>query len=109
MGITKTKGFSAETTEMAEILKAVGHPARIAILKLLSNMMSCACGEIVELLPLAQSTVSRHLAELKKVDLIKGSRNGNTISYSLNPETWKKVKNFIKLISKPDGRPFDCC
>ncbi|HBI01522.1 MAG TPA: metalloregulator ArsR/SmtB family transcription factor [Flavobacterium sp.] len=109
MGITKTTGFSQETNEMAEILKAIGHPARIAIIKLLSNMPSCVCGEIVEVLPLAQSTVSRHLAELKKVNLIKGNISGNNICYCLNQETWKKVKAFIKTISKPDGSPFDCC
>ncbi|WP_396150893.1 ArsR/SmtB family transcription factor [Flavobacterium sp.] len=109
MGVTKTTGFSNETNDMSEIFKAIGHPARIAIIKLLSNIPSCVCGEIVEVLPLAQSTVSRHLTELKKVNLIHAVNKGNNIYYSLNQETWKKVKTFIKTIGKPDGSPFDCC
>ena len=81
MGITKTIGFSNETNEMAEILKALGHPARLEIVKFLMKSSSCICGDIVTVLPLAQSTVSKHLSELKIVGIIKGTITGHNICY----------------------------
>ncbi|MSP85219.1 MAG: transcriptional regulator [Flavobacteriaceae bacterium] len=98
MGITKTIGFSEETNQMAEILKALGNPARLEIVKILMKSPNCICGNIVELLPLAQSTVSRHLSYLKKAGIIKGAISGNSICYCLDENTIKKLQNFISII-----------
>jgi len=95
MGITKTFGFAFKINETADILKALGNPARLKIIQLLLQSKSCVCGNFLEVLPLAQSTVSKHLSELKRVKLIKGKDIGNNISYSINEKTWEKVKGFL--------------
>lgn len=95
MGITKTQGFSFKINDLSDILKAMGNPARLKILQYLMTTPASSCGEILEVLPLAQSTVSKHLSELKRVRLIKGKSKGNNIYYSLNPKTWDKVKEFL--------------
>lgn len=95
MGITKTQGFSFKINDLADKLKAMGNPARLKILQFLMQAPASSCGEILEVLPLAQSTVSKHLSELKRVKLIKGKSKGNNIYYSLNIKTWDKVKDFL--------------
>jgi ArsR family transcriptional regulator, arsenate/arsenite/antimonite-responsive transcriptional repressor len=100
MGITKTIGFSRETNEMADMLKALGHPARLAIIQLLMKSNTCICGDIVEILPLAQSTVSKHLSELKKVGLIKGTITGNNICYCIDEVGFEKLKYFFQNVNK---------
>jgi len=81
MGITKTAGFTIEQNELAILAKAIGHPARIAIIEYLLKTDSCICGDIVKELPLAQPTVSQHLKELKNAGLIKGNIEGTSICY----------------------------
>jgi DNA-binding transcriptional ArsR family regulator len=108
MGITKKIGFSEETIEMSEILKAFGHPARLEIVKFLINSPTCICGDIVEFLPLSQSTVSKHLSELKKAGVIKGTISGNSICYCLNENTINKLQSFINII-KTDVNSSECC
>ena len=71
MGLTKTENFSTKQNEMAQTMKALAHPARIAILEILVGRKSCVCGELVDVLPLSQSTISQHLKELKKSEIIK--------------------------------------
>lgn len=95
MGITKTFGFAFKINEMADILKALGNPARLKVIQFLMDNPTSCCGDILEVLPLAQSTVSKHLSELKRVKLIKGKSKGNNIYYSLNIKTWEKVKDFV--------------
>lgn len=109
MGITKTTGFSAETNEMSEILKALGHPARLEIVKFLMTSTSCICGDIVEVLPLAQSTVSKHLSELKKVGVIKGTVTGNNICYCLDEKIIQKIQKFVNLVQTSCCKPSECC
>ncbi len=109
MGITKTTGFTAETNEMAEILKALGHPARLEIVKFLMTSSSCICGDIVEVLPLAQSTVSKHLSELKKVGIIKGTVTGNNICYCLDEKIIQKIQKFVNLVQNSCCKPSECC
>ena len=72
MGTTKTENFTESQVRIAQLAKAIGHPARIAILQYLIGCNSCVCGDIVDALPLAQATVSQHLKELKRAGLIKG-------------------------------------
>ena len=95
MGITKKMGFAFKINEMADILKALGNPARLKIIQFLMANPTSNCGEMQVVLPLAQSTVSKHLSELKGVKLITGKLKGNTIYYSLNSKTWGKVKEFM--------------
>ena len=108
MGLTKTIGFSEETIEMSEILKAFGHPARLEIVKFLINSPTCICGDIVEFLPLSQSTVSKHLSDLKKAGIIKGTISGNSICYCLDEKTINKLQDFISII-QTNSSSSECC
>src|SRR4026207_1531476 len=91
MAFHKKEEFGKKEQELAEVAKALSHPARIAILKVLAQRNECICGEIVELLPLAQSTVSQHLKELKNAGLISGTLDGPRSCYCIN---WKAFEKF---------------
>jgi DNA-binding transcriptional ArsR family regulator len=94
----KTEVFEQEDVFLANLAKALAHPVRIKILKILNEENVCMCGEIVELLPLAQSTVSQHLKELKKVGLIRGEIDGPKICYCLDENIIGKAREmFTKL------------
>jgi DNA-binding transcriptional ArsR family regulator len=95
MGLTKTEEFTKTQNELAAMAKALGHPARIAILQFLIKSKSCVCGEIVDELPLSQSTVSQHLSELKKAGLIKGDIDGPSVCYCIDEKAWSKAKKMI--------------
>lgn len=84
MATAKTDAFTAEDAQLAAWAKALGHPARIAILRTLAERQTCLCGDIVEELPLAQATVSQHLKALKAAGLIKGEADGPRSCYCLN-------------------------
>lgn len=84
MGATNTAHYSAAQNKIATLAKALGHPARIAILEFLMQVNSCYCGDIVNELPLAQATVSQHLKELKNAGIIKGTIEGNTVCYCID-------------------------
>jgi DNA-binding transcriptional ArsR family regulator len=86
MPLTKADQFKPKEIRLAEIAKALSHPARIALLNAIAKRNDCVCGELVELLPLAQATVSQHLKELKRVGLIKGEIDGARSCYCINPE-----------------------
>lgn len=95
MGLTKTKEFTKTQNEIAAMAKALAHPARIAILQFLAKQKSCVCGDIVEELPLAQSTVSQHLKELKSVGLIKGEIEGPAVCYCIDLKALSKIKSIF--------------
>jgi DNA-binding transcriptional ArsR family regulator len=95
MGLSKTEEFTKSQNEIAFIAKALGHPARIAILQYLSERKSCVCGDIVEELPLSQSTVSQHLKELKKAGLIKGEIEGPSVCYCIDSRALLKAKKLL--------------
>ena len=99
MGITKTDHFTDQQNELAILAKALGHPARIAILEYLSKVDRCICGDIVNELPLAQATVSQHLKELKNAGLIKGNIEGTAICYCINEAGFEKIKSFFQDLS----------
>ena len=101
MGITKTDHFTDQQNEIAILAKALGHPARIAILEYLAKVDRCICGDIVNELPLAQPTVSQHLKELKNAGLIKGNIEGNAICYCINEAGFDKIKNYFEHLSNP--------
>lgn len=89
-----TEGQEADV-ELAALAKAVGHPARVAILRLLARKNACVCGEIVDELPLAQSTVSQHLKVLKEAGLIQGEVDGPRICYCIDPRTLRRLKVLV--------------
>jgi ArsR family transcriptional regulator, arsenate/arsenite/antimonite-responsive transcriptional repressor len=93
--------YKEEEILLARFAKALGHPARIAILKFLARENCCFCGEIVEELPIAQATVSQHLKELKEAGLIQGNIQPPKVSYCIHPENWQKANQlfgeFLKM------------
>src|SRR5215831_18562857 len=91
MGLTKTEEFTKTQNDLASITKALGHPARIAIIQFLIRTKACVCGDIVDEIPLSQSTVSQHLKELKKVGLIKGDIEGPSVCYCIDEKVWNKA------------------
>lgn len=91
MAVHKKEEFNHKEQELAAFSKALAHPARIAILKLLAQKNECICGEIVNVLPLAQSTISQHLKELKNAGLVKGTVDGLKSCYCIN---WKAFEKF---------------
>lgn len=110
MGATKTDHFTDSQNELAVLAKALGHPARIAIIEYLLKVDTCICGDIVNELPLAQPTVSQHLKELKSAGLIKGNIEGNAICYCINESGFEKIKGFFQHIAEHlDKRNAECC
>lgn len=100
MGITKTDVFTEHHNKMAAILKALAHPARIAIVEYLLTVDSCICGDIVNELPLAQPTVSQHLKELKSAGIIKGSIEGKSICYCVDESAINELMVYFQTINK---------
>lgn len=98
MGATKTDHFTERQNQIATIAKALGHPARIAIIEHLLKVNACICSDIVDELPLAQPTVSQHLKELKNAGLIQGNIEGNSICYCINEKTFNILKEYFSKI-----------
>lgn len=108
MGVTKTREFTKSQNELAILAKAIGHPARIAILQFLIQSKSCVCGAIVDELPLSQSTVSQHLKELKNAGLIKGDIDGPSVCYCIDERAWNRARKLIgEMFDSYQGQ--DCC
>lgn len=108
MGLSRTEDFARKPNEIALLAKAMAHPARISILQHLIKTRSCVCGEIVDKLPLSQSTVSQHLMELKKSGLIKGEINGPSVCYCIDEQAWKRAQKMMgDLFESYAGK--DCC
>lgn len=100
MGATKTDHFTDKQNAIATLAKALGHPARIAIMEYLMKVDTCICGDIVNELPLAQPTVSQHLKELKNAGLIKGSIEGTSICYCIDETAIEKLQNYFGTVSQ---------
>lgn len=110
MGATKTEYFTDKQNAIATLTKALGHPARVAIIEYLMKVDDCICGDIVNELPLSQPTVSQHLKELKNAGLIKGSIEGNTICYCIDEKAIGKLQTYFTNISaKLEKKKNDCC
>jgi len=95
MSNTDSDKYSEENVQLARFAKAMGHPARLMILKMLGSESCCFCGDIVQDLPIAQSTVSQHLKELKDAGLIQGEINPPKIKYCINTENWRLAKKLM--------------
>jgi ArsR family transcriptional regulator, arsenate/arsenite/antimonite-responsive transcriptional repressor len=110
MGATKIEHFTNRQNQLAIIAKALGHPARIAILDYLLTVDTCICGDIVNELPLAQPTISQHLKELKNAKLIMGSIEGNAICYCINEKAFEHLQTyFSKIAVKMKQKKSACC
>ena len=109
MGTTKTESFTQNQLRMAQLAKALGHPARIAILEFLISKNDCICGDIVDELPLSQSTVSQHLKELKDAGLIKGEISGVKTCYCINEKAWKESQLLLNILFDSMTEKNNCC
>ncbi len=112
MAVNKKEEFTKTENRIADFAKALSHPARISILKTLAEKNTCICGEIVEVLPLSQSTVSQHLKELKNAELIIGEIEGPSSCYFIN---WTKLFSEFSFLQKlidclkEKGKTYNCC
>jgi DNA-binding transcriptional ArsR family regulator len=108
MGLTKTEIFSDKQNKLASMMKALAHPARIAIIQYLIKSQACICGDLVDELGLAQPTISQHLKELKNAGLIQGTIEGTSVCYCIDEKVWNQYKTtfegfFVAYKNK------DCC
>lgn len=110
MGASKIAEYSSKEILLAKYANALSHPARIAILQLLLKKQTCICGDIVNELPLSQSTVSQHLKELKVAGLIKGDIEGVSVCYCIDEKEWAKARSLLnRLFDKHVPCNSDCC
>ena len=108
MGTTKTEIFTDKQNRLAQMMKALAHPARIAIIQQLLKSNSCICGDLVDELGLAQATISQHLKELKNAGLIQGTIEGTSVCYCIDPKAWKQYKKELEAFFIPyQGN--NCC
>jgi DNA-binding transcriptional ArsR family regulator len=109
MGTTKTEEFTIKQNKISKYAKALAHPARIAILELLIKKQACICGDIVDELPLSQSTVSQHLKELKEAGLIKGDIDGVKVCYCIDDKEWEHAQTYITQLFGLFTNKTKCC
>jgi DNA-binding transcriptional ArsR family regulator len=110
MGTTKADLFTKKQNEIAAMAKAIAHPARIAILQHLVKINACICGELVDELGLAQATISQHLKELKAVGLIRGTIDGTSVCYCINPKVWRQYEAmFADFFKESPSVGSTCC
>ena len=109
MGVTKLEEFTVKDNKIALYAKALAHPARVAIIRMLLKKQTCICGAIVEELPLSQSTVSQHLKELKNAGLIKGEIEGVTTCYCIDENEWEQAKQCLISLLGTAVAGKSCC
>lgn len=109
MATSKTEEFTIKQNKIAKYTRALGHPARVAILELLIKKQACICGDIVDELPLSQSTVSQHLKELKEAGLIKGDIDGVKVCYCIDEKEWENAKNYLNALFNSYSNKSKCC
>ena len=106
----ETKEYTTDQEQLARFAKAMGHPARIAILNFLAQQNCCFFGDIHEVLPISKATVSQHLKELKDSGLIQGSIDPPKVRYCINRENWAIAKNlFVRLFDHDNTKKSSCC
>ena len=108
--MSSDSSFPESDTRLARGFKALAHPARLTIVKMLAEHDECVCGEIVDDLPLAQSTVSQHLKALREAGLVRGSEEGRCTCYCLDPDMMSvlasQTRAFFEMV---DSSPSDSC
>lgn len=106
MGLVKSEIFSESQNRLASIAKALGHPARIAIIQHLFKIQGCVCGDLVSEIGLAQATISQHLKELKNAGLIQGEIFGTSVCYCIHPDNWREISIMLNEFLM---RGINCC
>lgn len=109
MGLTRTDLYSEKLNQVALFAKVLGHPARVAILDHLLSRDSCVCGDLVDEIGLAQATISQHLKELKKMDLIQGTITGTSVCYCINFDKLKECREIMMEFFDSDHRESKNC
>lgn len=109
MGVTKSEIFTDKQNRLAQMMKALAHPARIAIIQHLVRADACICGDLVNELGLAQATISQHLKELKNVGLIQGSIEGTSVCYCIDAKVWKQYKAAFDAFFVAYDNKNGCC
>lgn len=109
MGASKTTLFTKQQNDIANMAKAIAHPARIAILQYLVKKNACICGDLVDELGLAQATTSQHLKELKNAGIIQGTIEGTSVCYCINPKVWKQYRELFNGFFKEVVMADNCC
>lgn len=109
MGLTKSEIFTEKQNKLASMMKALAHPARVAIIQHLIKANACICGDLVDELGLAQATISQHLKELKNAGIIQGTIEGTSVCYCIEPKTWGLYQREIgALFAAYKGASGDC-
>lgn len=109
MGITKSELFKKRQNRIATLAIAFDHPARVAIIEYLLSHQTCICNDLVNELPLSQSTITQHLKELKQIGIIKGEVEGPKVNYCIDAKVWEEARTiFTNLFSKYVLKD-DCC
>src|SRR5450755_1108080 len=109
MGLSKTEIFTEKQNRLAILMKALAHPARIAIIQHLVKINTCICGDLVNELGLAQATISQHLKELKNAGLIQGTIEGVSVCYCIEPTAWENLQNELNSLFSSYGATGNCC
>lgn len=109
MGLTKTEIFTEKQNRLAVMMKALAHPARIAIIQQLLKAHACVCGDLVDEVGLAQATISQHLKELKNAGLIKGTIEGASVCYCIDDKVWKQYRKEMEIFFVPFVNKENCC
>ena len=109
MGLTKSEIFTGKQNKLATMMKALAHPARIAIIQYLLKTNACVCGDIVDELDLAQATISQHLKELKNAGLIEGTIDGRNVCYCIDKKAWDQCRKDFAAFFVVYDRKDNCC
>ncbi|SHH69076.1 ArsR family transcriptional regulator [Winogradskyella wandonensis] len=109
MGLVRSEIFTDQQNKISLLAKAFAHPARVAILQHIFNTDTCICGDLVDEIGLAQSTISQHLKELKTIGLIKGNIEGTSVCYCIDKEQWTEMKSIINQFLNQDITNTNCC
>ncbi len=109
MGTSKSEHFNMKQNQLARYAKALAHPARIAIIEQLLKADHCICNDLVEKLPLSQSTISQHLKELKQAGIIKGDIEGTKMCYCIDRKVWKKLEKTMNKLFNAYNNTDECC
>lgn len=109
MGLTKSEIFTEKQNKLAQMMKALAHPARIAIIQSLVRAQACVCGDLVDELGLAQATISQHLKELKNVGLIKGTIEGTSVCYCIDNKVWNQYRHAFEAFFVAYTNRDECC
>lgn len=109
MGTTKSELFKKRQNKIANLGKAFDHPARVAIIEHLLANNTCICNDLVDVLPLSQSTITQHLKELKRTGIIKGEVEGPKVNYCIDEQVWDEAKDIFLNLFTRYVKKNDCC